>query len=337
MNAEAEFLNFEVNKLFNLPFTLTAGKQNIEFGDGFLIYDFFADHRAVYSGGMRSLPAVNLRYAPTDSLKINTFAGWVDKHYKSYEAYMKDFLTYQGKRNIFGANVNYSGKKSDVWDIGLFYKNDRSQLHSNTYAFSLRGALPLSVLPGLSIEAEIVPQWGNTKVKEGALSATKQERRAIGGHLDTIYNFKNNRFTPYVRLGYRYFPGDNPDTPGRNEAFDPMFYGFSDWGKWYGGALNGYNVFNTNERYWLFDAGFNPTKTTKLRLQYYDISLDRENNAGAGKRFSREWDIIFDWYPNDKFYCGIRFDYAHPLKAARVYSGCDDNTSEVVTWLGLQF
>lgn len=335
-NVEAEYLNFALDKLFGLPLSFIAGRQNISFGDGFLIDDFFYDHRAIYVGTMKSLRALRLTYAPSESLKVDTFAGWVDKHYKSYEAYLKDLIAYCGKRNIFGANFNYRGKKSDVWDTGIFYKNDRSQLHSSTYAFSLRGAMPLPFLPELSVEAEAVSEWGRTKIREGALSPTKQERRSFGGHLDAIYNFKDNPYSPYIRAGYRYFPGDDPKT-SRNEAFDPFFYGAVDSGKWYLGALNGFNLFNTNERAWVIDTGFNPSKTTKLRLQYFDIRLDRENNEFGGKPFSREWDVILDWYPKENFFTGVRFDYAHPLKAARAFSGCDDNTIEVAAWVGVNF
>ncbi len=336
-NMEMELANFVASDIFNLPLTLTIGRQNIGFGDGFLIYDFYSDQRAVWTGSMRSLYAVKVTYAPKDNLTIDAFAGEADRDYTSYETYMKDFVTYTGRRNIFGVNTHYEGKSSDIWDFGIFYKNDESSLDSDTLALSLRASIDNFLIPDLKIESEFVPEFGTTKVLNGALSTSETTRRAFGGHLDFIYNFKHVKFSPFIRVAYNYFPGDDPDSSGTVESFDPMFYGFKDWGKWYVGSINSYNVFNTNERAAVFEAGLSPSATTSLRIQYTDINLDRENNANAGKRFSREWNLIYDWFPNDYFFCGVELGFAQPLKAARVYAGDDEDTLEVVTWAGVQF
>ena len=331
-----EFANFTAKKLFDLPLDIIVGRQNIEFGDGLLIYDFYSDKGAVWTGSMRSLYAFRAIANPNPELTIDVFSGQVDKSFLSYETYLKDLTTYRGIRNVSGANVHYDAKKLGLWDFGLFYKYDKSLLKSNTLAASIRSSYNVPFLTPLTLEGELVPEWGTTKAKDGALSDTKQRRRAVGGHLDVIYSFKEKLFSPYLKAGYCYFPGDNPNTK-RNVAFDPLFYGFRDWGKWFIGSINGFNLFHTNQRTAFFEAGMSPTKATLLRLMYYDLSLDRENNADSGKRFSREVNLIFDWFPNDYFFCGAEFGFAHPLKAGRAYAGSDDNTMEVVSWMGLKF
>jgi len=47
--------------------------------------------------------------------------------------------------------------------------------------------------------------------------------------------------------------------------------------------------------------------------------------------------VIFDYSSNDWFFCGAEFSFAHPLKAGQAYAGSDDNTAEVVSWVGVQF
>ncbi|MFH1318852.1 MAG: hypothetical protein ABIH71_07540 [Candidatus Omnitrophota bacterium] len=335
-NFEFEFANFTADNLFDLPLSLTLGRQNLEFGDGFLIYDFYADTRAIWTGSIRSLYAVRTTYTPEDNLTIDAFAGEIDEDCTSYEAFMKDGVTYQGRRNIFGVNTNYKGKKKDIWDLGVFYKNDESSLDSDTLVLSLRGSVPDFLIPGLKVEGEFVPEFGTTKIQNGGLSTQEHNRTSFGGHLDFTYKFKDVKLSPYINVGYRYFPGDDPDT-GKVESFDPMFYGSNDWGKWFIGNINGFNVFNTNERAVAFETGINPSATTSLRLLYVDVNLDRENNADAGKRFSREWNLIFEWFPNEHFFYGAEFSIAHPLKAAKVYAGDDENTLEAAAWAGVLF
>jgi len=47
--------------------------------------------------------------------------------------------------------------------------------------------------------------------------------------------------------------------------------------------------------------------------------------------------VILDYLPNDWFFSGVQFGYAHPLKAARAYSGDDEDTTEFLLWAGVNF
>ncbi len=334
-STKLEFANFTKRNLLDLPLKVTVGRQNIEFGDGLLIYDFFSDKRTAWTRSIRSLYALRTTYNPSQNFTLDIFAGQTDKSYISYETYLKDNIKYGGLKNVSGINLHYDAKEFGIWELGTFYKHDKSALQSDTLALSLRSSYNVAVLPRLTIEAELVPEWGRTNVKNGVLSATRQNRRSLGGYFDTIYSFRDKTFSPYLKAGYYYFPGDDPSSD-KNEAFDAMFYGAKDWGKWYLGSIS-VNLFHTNQRTALFEAGLNPTKRTQLRLMCYDLSLDRENNANAGKHFSNQWNTVFSWFPNDYLFCGAEFGYAHPLKAGRAYFGDKKNILETVTWLGVRF
>ena len=84
-------------------------------------------------------------------------------------------------------------------------------------------------------------------------------------------SFKNLPFSPYLKGRYAHFPGDDPSTANTNEAFVPMFYSFKDWGSWFVGSINSYNLTNTNERAVMAEVGLSPSPTTMLRAQYYEF------------------------------------------------------------------
>ena len=84
------------------------------------------------------------------------------------------------------------------------------------------------------------------------------------------------------------------------------------------------------------EVGLYPTDTTMFRAQHYFFWLEKEVTAGAGKKWSEELNLIFDWYPNDTFFAGAEFGWARPLKAAKDLFG-NRNTTEFVTWAGVQF
>ncbi|MFA5262165.1 MAG: hypothetical protein WC450_13160, partial [Candidatus Omnitrophota bacterium] len=130
------------------------------------------------------------------------------------------------------------------------------------------------------------------------------------------------------------------DTDRRNEAFDPMFYGSDDWGRWGIGDIGSFSLSNTNERAIMGEVGFAPTETTMLRAQYFYITLDRPLEAiypEVGKRWSHEANVIFDYYPNDWFFGGAELGWSEPLNAAEAYSGGDNNALEFVLWAGVDF
>ena len=66
------------------------------------------------------------------------------------------------------------------------------------------------------------------------------------GRLQGAYEFTDVSWKPKLTYRYAFFQGDDPDTPA-NEAFDPLFLGFYDWGTWWQGEIAGeYFLSNSN-------------------------------------------------------------------------------------------
>lgn len=332
---EAELANITFSNILEAPFSVTVGRQNLEYGDGFLVYDGVTDDRAAWTTPIRSFYALK-GVCRGDFGRWDLFAALVDRDYASYETFLTDFTTRTGRRNLYGSNLHL--ERAGIWDLGIFYKKDHSVLNSDTLALSQRGSHTFEPAPSvqLTLGGEIVEEFGHTKVQDHALTDSRRDRLAFGGHLDLSASLPKATFSPYLKASYIHLPGDDPDT-SRNEAFDPMFYGFQDWGKWYIGSINSYNLFNYNQITWLGEVGIYPSAATRIRGQYFYTALDRELAAGAGRAWSHEVNAIFDWYPDEHFFCGAEFGWAHPLRAARAFAGDDRDTTELVLWAGVQF
>ena len=60
------------------------------------------------------------------------------------------------------------------------------------------------------------------------------------------YEFGKVAWKPKLSYRYAFFEGDDPST-AKNEAFDPLLPGFSDWGSWWQGEIAGeYFLSNSN-------------------------------------------------------------------------------------------
>ena len=65
-------------------------------------------------------------------------------------------------------------------------------------------------------------------------------------------------WTPTFTYRYAFFEGDDPGTTN-NEAFDPLFLGFHDWGYWWQGEIaGGYFLSNSNQKSQLVRAQVTP-------------------------------------------------------------------------------
>ena len=97
-----------------------------------------------------------------------------------------------------------------------------------------------------TLTGEIVSEFGTTNAKNHTLSATSQNREAVGGHIDGTLSFNEFKFSPYIKGRYSHFPGDDPAT-NVNEAFDPLFFKNDEFGTWGAGDINSYSLSNTNQ------------------------------------------------------------------------------------------
>src|SRR5205085_162928 len=88
------------------------------------------------------------------------------------------------------------------------------------------------------------------------------------------YEWSKAAWKPKLSYRYAFFEGDNPDTAA-NEAFDPLFLGFHDWGTWWQGEIAGeYFLSNSNLKSQQIRAHVVPSKSVSGGLLFFRFDLD---------------------------------------------------------------
>ncbi|MBI5383036.1 MAG: alginate export family protein [Opitutae bacterium] len=224
----ADSLTVKWTKMFGEPLTLTAGRQDIILGNGWIVCD------GTPRDGSRTLffdaARFNWDHAASktvfDLVLMNNSAA-PDRFIAPLEA--RDFRQYLSEQNEQGV-VLYATNKSIAktqLDGYFVYKHDQP-----VYAFASTGAarFPTSAgeiyAPGARIVTDINANWrarAEAAVEFGHKNS--QDLRAYGFNSQLLYSLKddlNNR----LRLGYECLSGDDAGTARKNERWDPL------WGRW---------------------------------------------------------------------------------------------------------
>jgi hypothetical protein len=124
------------------------------------------------------------------------------------------------------------------------------------------------------------------------------------------------------RLSYRYafFEGDDPATPA-NEAFDPLFPGFHDWGTWWQGEIAGeYFLSNSNLISHQVRLHLTPREAVGAGLIAYVFRLDQPGSLAprvTSRDVAFELDGYADWKINGNFTVSFVAAYANPRDAVK--------------------
>jgi hypothetical protein len=154
---------------------------------------------------------------------------------------------------------------------------------------------------------------------------------ADGGWVGTLYNFSKLPWAPSIAYRYASFEGDDPNTTD-NEAFDPLFYGSTDWGSWYQGEILGeYALSNSNLTSHAVRLRANPSDEVTLTAIYYTFYLPEEESFGTtDDHYADEVDFLVDWTLTDRLTLSGMAGVAMPGDAATESTGGDDDWSQVL-------
>lgn len=112
------------------------------------------------------------------------------------------------------------------------------------------------------------------------------------------YRFAGLPWKPRLSYRYAFFQGDDPAT-ARSEAFDPLFYGFSDFGTWYEGEIAGdYFLTNSNKISDQLLLRLEPGPRWDLGLIGWRFRLDEPGSFAGGvasDKLALEIDIYARW------------------------------------------
>ncbi len=351
-DVEVDLAYLTLNEMYGYPFSLTIGRQELRYGEGFLVGDGIRD----------TVDSVNQTYQYDTRKSFEAIkAVW------TYEPHQLDLFVAKitegsntdpvfgvapvnTDNDLYGINWNYDGGMYGLWDLGLFYDRFNTvgfEKDNQTWALSLRGegSLPQIDIGTLALKGEIVREWG--LVEQGALPGTSgwfgastdaEILDAWGGYLEAEYTF-DNVYAPYLGLGYIYMSGDDYDSKAIQQ-FNPLFedetygqiaevvYGLYGGFLQRAGGANFGDTTMTNARIWKLSAGVNPTENTGLGITYYSLTSnepiiswtadaeDQESYIGA------EYDVTFTYNYSEDVTFGLM--YARFMPGDFFNEGSDD-------------
>ena len=285
----------------------TVGRTQYKLGHGMLLYDGGADggSRGGYWTGARKafeFAAIG-RFKPGNNT-IEAF--YLDKD---------DMPEADSDSKLWGLNYEYAIGEDTT--LGATYMKwsadpDEAPQRDGLEVYNLRAyTAPFAGLKALSFEAEYAEEDNGD-----ALDSTAWNVLAA-------YQF-SSRWQPKLSYRYAFFEGDDPAT-AKNEAFDGLLTGFSDWGSWWQGEIAGeYFVSNSNLISHQVRLHVTPTEAISTGLIFYDFQLDKPASFGptvTSDDVGYELDWYMDWSVNDNFILSFVAAAAEPGDAIEQSSG----------------
>jgi hypothetical protein len=303
---------------------LVVGRAPYRLGHGFLLYDGTAE------GGSRGGYWSNARKA----FEFAAIARLQPGSHKAETFYLdKDELDEAdtGSR-LWGANYEYSigedttlGATYMQWFADADVRPERDGLDVfNVRAFTA----PVPDLPDLSFEFEYAAERHDEALDSNAWTA------------QGAYELSGVNWQPKFSYRYAFFEGDDPATP-ENEAFDPLFLGFYDWGTWWQGEIAGeYFLSNSNLISHLFRIHLTPSDAVGGGLLFFKFLADRPETFGPGvasDKLAFEMDAYADWKINANFTLSLVAAFANPQEGVQEATGRTANFGYGMAYVAYAF
>ena len=302
----------------------TIGRSQYQLGHGFLLFDGASE------GGSRGGYWTNARKA-FEFAAIGRFQPGTHK----VEAFYldKDELdeSDSGSR-LWGTNYEYSiggdttlGATYMKWFADAELDPGRDGLT----VFNVRAySTPISSAPDLSFEFEYASERNSEALDSNAWTF-------LGS-----YELSETMWKPTLSYRYAFFQGDDPDTAS-NEAFDPLFLGFYDWGTWWQGEIAGeYFLSNSNLTSHQIRVHVTPNDVVEGGLMFYKFGFDQPGSVGpdvTATDAAFEIDGYADWKVNQNFTVSFLGAYADPGKAVQQATGRTKNFVYGMVYVGYSF
>ena len=280
-------LYFDFKKVFVKGLALRIGRQNIQEGEGFMIFE------GTPGDGSKTIyfNAVNLNYTRNKS-KLELLAIFdpsTDRLLPKIDSAHKPLNDWDDE--AVGAYYTDKNHAKTNFEAYYFYKKEVHDYHAYLAAFvqpdrhihTAGGRVVQLVTPTVSLTGEWAQQWG----------AQHDHKRiaAWGGYGYAKKTFDNPK-KPYLLAGYWAMSGADPNSKTVDANFDPIF---ARWPKFSEGFL--YSElrevgigYNTNLKQSQAEVGFSPWKRFPWRATYYHMGAFHPfpgNTAIFGSGLSR--------------------------------------------------
>lgn len=280
------YLGWRYGSVETGQFEVAGGRYPYQIAHGFLVADGYAD------GGSRGAIWSNPRkaWAPGGRLQYQ-YSGHTAEVF-----YLERDDRPELDHDIRLSGINYQWRSSDQgWTLGASYlkfrANEQRRALDGAGVWNLRVFTSPFAAP-LTIEAE----WAHED--NGLLLDS------TAWYIQPYWTWEETPWHPTLYYRYAFFEGDDPDTLA-NEAFDPLFPAFHDWGSWWQGEIAGeYFLSNSNLITHMVRLHTTPRDNIGTGLIFFDYSLDQPGSYQGGvssDKLAREINWYMDWKASDLF------------------------------------
>jgi len=290
----------------------TVGRTQYTIGHGFLVWDGGGE------GGSRGGFWSNARKA----WQFAAIGRLSPKNQKIEGFYLDRDELPEAETGSRLAGVNYEYAVGENSTFGLSYikafaHNDVLPDRDGMNVFNARAyTAPFPKLPDLSFELEYAHEKNGDIQNSRAWSA-------LGA-----YELSRVAWKPKFSYRYSFYDGNDLNT-SENEAFDPLFLGFYDWGTWWQGEIAGeYFLSNANNISHQARIHMSPTDALGWGVMAYWFRLPQPASFGSGATSSNvafEFDSYADWKINKNFTLSLVGAFADPHEAAEQAYGRTKN------------
>lgn len=264
-------LNAKASNVFNQPLTLTAGRQDMRFNEGWLVFEGtpLDGSRTIYFDAARATYDCKPGNTSLDLIYINNSAN-PDRFLGQMWGREDQYVTEQNEQGAIVYLTNRSIKDTEL--NGYFiYKHDQPVLvngdQGDIYTFGARAAHNFD--EHWNARGEGAYQFGNrfNPAMFGANAPTELSAYGFNGRISYLFN---DQIKNQLRLSYEYLSGDDPNS-STNGQFDPL------WGRWpqwselyiYTYAMETRVAETTNLQRVAFGWQANPTQKLELAADYH--------------------------------------------------------------------
>jgi hypothetical protein len=285
--------------------TLAGGRYPFELANSFLLSDGYGD------GGSRGGLWSNPRKA---------FRRGAHLEYRKSQHHIETFYLERNDRPEFDAKTRITGLSYDWSTPGdkLTLGGTILSLNSADHRADLDGARIYNLRAYFRphdrwwVDAELVREDNGNLLD------------AIAGYVHGAYTHSETTWPLTFEYRYAFFGGDDPSTPA-NEAYNPLFPGFRDWGTWFQGEIaGGWFLSNSNLRSHMFRLSAQAGQSWRLGISFFHFALDEPATYASGvtsSQLGREIDLIADWSPLD--YLDVTFVLANARPGAALDQAFD--------------
>jgi hypothetical protein len=291
---------------------VSLGRVRYRLGHGFLLFDGAAE------GGSRGGYWTNARQA----FQLGALGRFKPGRHTVEGFYLdKDELEeHDTGSRLWGTNYEFGVNEANTFGATFmrwFAHEDLMPGRNGLNVFNVRAyTAPLRAVNNLSFEFEYASERNGAALNSNAWTA------------QGAYELGEVAWQPTFTYRYAFFQGDDPDTP-EDEAFDPLFLGFYDWGYWWQGEIAGeYFLSNSNLVSHLVRAHVTPSEAVSGGLLVYRFTLDQPGSYGphvTATNVAFETDVYMDWKVNQNFTISVVAAYADPEEAVKQATGRTKN------------